>query len=77
MESTKRPGEELFLDKVRQARQMSFEDKLLAGRQLFESVCRRMKDGIRMQFPDASEDDVHRILRERLEINRQLEDRPR
>ena len=63
----------LFRDKVRQARRMSPEEKLLAGPRLFDYACRIAMDGIRNQYPDADERRVRRILRERLELARRLE----
>jgi hypothetical protein len=69
-------ADDLFWERVEAARHQSFEEKLLAGPRLFGRVCRIMMDGIRMQFPGASEDEVQRILRERLELARRLEDRP-
>ena len=69
-------ADDLFWERVEAARRQSFEEKLLAGPRLFGRVCRIMMDGIRMQFPEASEDEVQRILRERLELGRRLEDRP-
>jgi hypothetical protein len=77
MDATRRPGIELLMDKVKSARAMSFEDKFLAGPRLFETICRVMCDGIRMQYPGADEAEVQRHLRERLAINRRLEARPR
>ena len=65
----------LFWERVEAARRQPPEDKLLAGPRLFARVCRIMMDGIRWQFPDASEEEVQRILRERLDIARRLETR--
>jgi hypothetical protein len=52
---------------------MSPEEKLWLGGELFEEVCERMRDGIRGQFPEADEAQLERILRQRLEIARKLE----
>jgi hypothetical protein len=76
MEPTKELVDELFMDKVRAAREMAPGDKLMLGPILFDKVCRRMADGIRWQFPDADEARVHQILLERLRIARELEARP-
>ena len=65
--------DELFRERVRAARAMSSEDKLLAGARLFDRACRIMADGIRDEFPDADEDRVREILAERLALNRRLE----
>lgn len=67
------PGDELLWEKVRQAREMSFEDKFLAGPRLFDLACRLMRDGIRMQYPDADDAEVERLLDERLALQRRLE----
>ncbi len=47
MEPTQELIDALFRDKVLAARQMSPDDKLLAGPRLFARSCRIMKDGIR------------------------------
>ena len=46
----------------------------LAGPQLFDMACRLMKDGIRMQFPEADEGRVEEVFRQRLAIARRLEE---
>lgn len=66
---------EIFWSKVRRARETPPVEKLLSGPRLFDSVCRVMRDGIRMQNPGADEIEVERILQERLEINRRIERR--
>ena len=62
-----------FRDQVRAARKMSAGDKLAASGDLFDEVCERMRSGIRAELPDADNDSVERILRERVEIARRLE----
>ncbi len=74
MEPTQELFDALFMDKVRQARLMSPAEKLLAGPRLFEQVCRWMMAGIRNEYPDADEQEVQRILTERLELARRLEE---
>lgn len=75
MSDRPRPGDELLRDKVRQAQRMSFEDRFLAGPRLFDLACRLMRDGIRMQHPDADDSEVERLFHERLAIQRELEAR--
>ncbi|MES2660165.1 MAG: hypothetical protein V4689_16195 [Verrucomicrobiota bacterium] len=58
----------IWLGKVRQARRMSAEERVLAGPRLFAGVCERMKEGIRDERPDADEDEVHLLLLRRFEI---------
>lgn len=61
-----------LLAKVRQARMMSGEEKILAGMRLFSGVCDRMKEGIRDERPAAAEEEVHRLLLQRLAKLRRL-----
>ncbi len=66
----------LFREEVLRARAMSPDEKLFAGAQLFDRACRIMLDGIRAQYPAADEEEVQRILRQRLELARRLERSP-
>ena len=66
--------DELYREELLEARQMSPEQKLLAGQDLFESACQITLAGIRHQFPDASEARCLEILRQRLELQRRLEE---
>ena len=75
MEPTAEIIEAIHRDKIEAARRMSPEEKLRAGGDLFDAVVERMRAGIRMQHPQASEEQVQVILRERLAIARRLEDR--
>lgn len=63
-------------DCVRRAREMSPEDKLMAGPRLFEQACRAMADGIRDEHPEATEAEVQELLRARLALVRRAEGRP-
>jgi hypothetical protein len=74
MEPTPGLIDEMYRERIRAARAMSGEEKVLLGLQLFDRTCRIMADGIRDEYPDASEDRVQEILRERLAIARRLED---
>ena len=62
-----------LLAKVRQARMMSAEDRILAGIRMFSGVCERMKEGIRDDRPAATEKEVHQLLLQRLAKLRRLE----
>jgi hypothetical protein len=73
MEPTKELADELFRDKVRQARATSPEQRFWEGARLFDHVCRIMTDGIRARHPDASEEEVKKILFRQIEIARKLE----
>jgi hypothetical protein len=64
-----------LLAKVRQARAMSEEERVLAGPRLFAGVCERMKEGLRDDNPDADEAEIHDLLLQRLAKIRRLEKR--
>lgn len=74
MQPTKELIDELYRERVQAARQMSPEDKLLAGPRLFDLTCKIMADGIRDESPDADEQRVQEILRERLALARRMEE---
>lgn len=61
------------LAKVRQARRMSEEERVLAGPRLFAGVCERMKEGLRDEQPNAPEEEIHRQLLQRLARLRKLD----
>ena len=65
--------DELYRDKVRQARAMTQEQRFLAGPELFDLACEFTKAGIRMDHPDADETRVLEPLRERLVLAERLE----
>ena len=65
-----------FRETVARARRMTVEEKLVLGGTLFDEMCERMRDGIRWQFPDASDERVEAILRARLDLARRLERSP-
>ena len=73
MEPTKELIDALYRSEILLARQMSEEEKLLAGPRLFDRACRIMKDGIRSEYPDADEARVEELLRARLALVRRLE----
>jgi len=61
------------LAKVRQARMMSGEERVLAGPRLFAGVCERMKEGLRDDYPGADDGEIHQLLLQRLNRLRKLE----
>ncbi len=64
--------DEIFRQKVEQARRMTPEQRLLEGLRQSDVAARVMADGVRQQFPNAGEDEVQRILRERVDRLRRL-----
>lgn len=71
----RRLADELYRERVREAREMAPEEKLLAGEELFEYACAITLAGIRHDFPGASEDECLKILEERLEMRDRRERR--
>jgi hypothetical protein len=72
MEPTQELVDSIYRGRVLKARQIPLAEKLLLGPQLFAEVCGRMADGIRNEYPDADEQRVQEILRERLALLRRL-----
>lgn len=64
---------QLSAEEIEEARNMSPDDKFLLGARLFDRSCRIMLDGIRHQFPQASEREAYQILIQRLDMAEQLE----
>jgi len=71
---TQRLIDELYKEEVLEARAMRPEEKVLAGQELFEAACRVTLAGIRNQFPGASEERCWEILRQRLVLQRKLDE---
>lgn len=71
---TQRLIDELYREEVVEARAMSPADKVRAGQQLFEAACRITLAGIRNQNPGATEEQCREILRQRLILQRKLEE---
>ena len=73
MENIKELGEQIFRDRVLRARRESPGQKLFDALELFDFACGWTEAGIRNQHPGASDADVKRILRERLNLQRKME----
>ncbi|HVT79302.1 MAG TPA: hypothetical protein VHM90_01485 [Phycisphaerae bacterium] len=58
-------ADEIYLKKVLRARAQPRGEKLLEGLRLFASTCEAFRAEIRMQSPEASPEQVRRLLRER------------
>jgi len=71
----RRLAEDLYRERVIEARAMPLEEKLLAGEELFDYACAITLAGIRDQFPGVSEEESLRILEERLEMRERMEKR--
>ena len=64
----------LYRERVLWARAQPPAEKLWAGPRLFDCACRITMCGIRARHPQADEEEVLRILRQRLALARRLED---
>ncbi len=56
----------IYRAKVLRAREAPLSKKMGWGAEMFAEVRGRMKSGIRMQFPEADEEEVNNILLDRL-----------
>ncbi|HPM23664.1 MAG TPA: hypothetical protein PLP66_07135 [Phycisphaerae bacterium] len=74
MEPTPELIDDLLRDKALAARAMSPEDRFLAGPRLFELACEFVRAGIRRAHPEATEDEIAAMLRERLKLAHRLEE---
>ena len=59
-------------EQIERARQMTPDERFREGLALCDRTFRLMQDGIRHQFPQATPEEVLRILRERLAKIRQF-----
>jgi len=67
--------EQLKLEKIQAAQEMSVEQKLGRGGELFELACEAMRTGIRAQNPELSGEQIEELLTERLRAARERERR--
>ena len=59
-------------EQIKRYRQMTGEQRVQIALDLHELSCNVARDGIRSQHPDASEEEVERLLRHRLMLARTL-----
>jgi hypothetical protein len=64
--------DELYREEVLEARNLPMEEKLILGERLFNWACSITLSGIRNQNPEASEDECQRMLRERIELGKEM-----
>jgi len=65
--------DDLYLDEIRRARDMSPEEKILAGPRLFELAYELMLTGLRHQNPGCTEAEIAVLAQERLDSQRNRE----
>lgn len=73
MEPTPEMIREIDRAKIEQARRMRPAQRFYAGAELFEWACDIARSGIRFQNPDASNEEISRMLAERIELGRRWE----
>lgn len=66
--------DELYRQEVLEARRMPMEEKFILGERLFRWACAITLEGIRFQNPKASEEECQRMLRERIELGKKMEE---
>ena len=57
---------------IKRYRQMTGEQRLKIALDLHEMSCNVAREGIRRQHPDADANEVERLLRRRIEIEREI-----
>ncbi len=72
---TKALQNSIFQSKVARARQQPIDEKIFEGPRLFDQVCQRMRDGIRQERPQFTDDEVEDELRRRLAITKRIDER--
>jgi len=65
--------DELYRERVLRARNASPESKIFAGQRLFEAACEITLLGIRHDFPEYTEEQCRKVLRDRLVMRRKHE----
>ncbi len=62
-----------FWREIERSQRLSPQERVRIGHELFERAIYLMTQGLRMQFPDASDDEIAALRRERLARQRALE----
>src|SRR5262245_15541660 len=73
MEPTPELIDHLYREEIEAARQMTGEQRLLAGGDLFDAACQITLAGIRSGNPNLTQEELLDKLRERLQLGRLLE----
>jgi hypothetical protein len=72
MEPTQELVNEIYRDRVLRAREVPLEQKILAGAELFEQVCGRMRAGLRDENPGVDGATIELLLHRRLDLLHRL-----
>ncbi len=66
--------DEIFVSKVKRARRMSIDERMMEGLHLFDRCMSLMRDGISASHPEFTPEQVEQEVRRRLAIARRLDD---
>jgi hypothetical protein len=64
----------IYLDKVLRARAAPMAEKILDGPRLYAYACVAVRAGVQMQNPSATPDELKRLIQERFDLIRRLEE---
>lgn len=67
--------DDMLREQTEGARSQPLGEKLLAGIELFNLSCEFMRAGIRIQNPDATDEQIFAIIEQRLALARRMENR--
>ena len=66
--------DELFLNKVRRAQELTPQERLLASLRHSDDCVHLMRAGVRHQFPDATQEEVEQRLIERVRMVKRMQE---
>ncbi len=66
--------DEIFLSKVKRARRMTIDERMMEGLHLFDRCMSLMRDGVTASHPEFTPEQVEKEVRRRLAIARRLDD---
>ena len=64
---------DMLLEAAETARQQTISERIEAGIELFGLSCEFMRAGIRLQHPNATDDEIFELVEQRLALARKLE----
>ena len=73
MQPTQELIDDIYRERVLRARRRPPEQKMMDALELFDLGCAIMMDGIRNQNPGASEEEVQKLLKARIDLLERLE----
>jgi hypothetical protein len=74
MEPSEQLVDEIYREKVLRARMLTPDRRAQIGAELSDLSRQMMREAIRRQFPMASEQSIHELMRRRVDLSRRLDD---